>query len=159
MACGVGWLVLPQPWVWTVLGVSFEKEREGGREGGDMLYLLLYTTYSVNLPRSPASDPALPSPLPPSLPPSLPFSLPFPQTYWLMGLFYEWAHFSVHTRVRPRTALGKAIKSHHTKHHLKDERLWFAFSWPRIDSLLGTVPRREKGREGGREGRSRSSPE
>jgi hypothetical protein len=60
-----------------------------------------------------------------------------------MGLFYEWAHFSVHTRVRPRTALGKAIKAHHTKHHLVDERFWFAFSWPMIDASLGTVPAKE----------------
>ncbi|GAB5037603.1 fatty acid hydroxylase [Nannochloropsis oceanica] len=86
VACGAGWLMLPQPWVWTVLG-----------------------------------------------------------TYWLMGLLYEWAHFSVHTRVRPRTALGKAVKAHHTKHHLKCDGLWFAFSWPWIDTVMGTVP----GREGG----------
>lgn len=38
------------------------------------------------------------------------------QTYWLMGLVYEWSHYIVHTRVRPATKLGRAIKEHHTRY-------------------------------------------
>lgn len=39
-----------------------------------------------------------------------------PQTYWLMGLVYEWSHYIVHTRVRPGTKIGRAIKEHHTRY-------------------------------------------
>lgn len=60
--------------------------------------------------------------------------------YWLMGLLYEWAHFVVHTRVHFTSGLGKAIKAHHTRHHLKDDRYWFAFTVPHIDDVMGSVP-------------------
>lgn len=45
-----------------------------------------------------------------------PQTAPVAQTYWLMGLVYEWSHFIVHTRVRPGTKLGRAIKEHHTRY-------------------------------------------
>ncbi|CAN0224850.1 unnamed protein product [Ectocarpus fasciculatus] len=57
-----------------------------------------------------------------------------------MGLVYEWVHFIVHTRVVPRSQLGKDLKRHHTLHHLKDETCWLAFTAPPIDTLFGTVP-------------------
>ncbi|CAM9274340.1 unnamed protein product [Chrysoparadoxa australica] len=73
-------------------------------------------------------------------------SLPQPQaltclaSYMGMGLMYEWVHFLVHTRVQPRTAIGRAWKRHHTLHHLKDDRFWLAFIFPWVDNLMGTVP-------------------
>ncbi|CAN0325695.1 unnamed protein product [Discosporangium mesarthrocarpum] len=53
--------------------------------------------------------------------------------------------FSPAGRVVPGTGLGRAVKRHHTLHHLKDERCWFAFTIPPIDTILGTIPLPSKG--------------
>eukprot|EP00752_Nemacystus_decipiens_P011933 g10583.t1 len=70
----------------------------------------------------------------------LPMALTVLAAYMSMGLVYEWVHFFVHTRVVPRSQLGKELKRHHTLHHLKDERCWLAFTAPPIDKLFGTLP-------------------
>ena len=56
------------------------------------------------------------------------------------GLMYEWAHFIAHTRVKPGNAFWKQVKDNHIKHHLVDNRYWFAFSLPSIDDWFGTNP-------------------
>ena len=59
--------------------------------------------------------------------------------YWFGGLSYEAAHFAAHTRVRPVTRVGAALRSHHAKHHLAGgDRAWFAFQAPFLDRALGT---------------------
>ncbi|CAM9582699.1 unnamed protein product, partial [Ectocarpus sp. 6 AP-2014] len=70
----------------------------------------------------------------------LPLAITVLVVYMSMGLVYEWVHFIVHTRVVPRSQLGKDLKRHHTLHHLKDETCWLAFTAPPIDTLFGTVP-------------------
>jgi hypothetical protein len=56
------------------------------------------------------------------------------------GLFYEWSHFIVHTKVRFRPGFWKHMKSHHIRHHCIDSRYWLGFSVPAIDDLFGTNP-------------------
>lgn len=60
--------------------------------------------------------------------------------YSCAGLFYEWCHYFVHTRVRPRSSFFKRVREHHIKHHMVDSQYWFGFSIPAIDDLFGTNP-------------------
>ncbi|CAM9754519.1 unnamed protein product [Choristocarpus tenellus] len=69
-----------------------------------------------------------------------PLSLTVLGCYMTMGLVYEWTHYIVHTRVVPQSKLWKALKRHHTLHHLKDDSCWLAFTVPPLDTILGTVP-------------------
>ena len=56
-----------------------------------------------------------------------------------VGAWSEAAHFAAHTRVRPVTRVGAALRSHHAKHHLAGgDRAWFAFQAPFLDRALGT---------------------
>lgn len=73
--------------------------------------------------------------------------LPFPVAlsatagYATAGLFYEWAHFIVHTKVRFRKqSYWSRMKDHHIRHHLVDDRYWLGFSVPAVDDLFGTNP-------------------
>jgi sterol desaturase/sphingolipid hydroxylase (fatty acid hydroxylase superfamily) len=53
-------------------------------------------------------------------------------------LVYDYIHFATH-HFRPRTALGKALKEHHMKHHyLKKGGKW-GVSTPLWDVLFGTL--------------------
>jgi hypothetical protein len=55
-------------------------------------------------------------------------------------LLYEWVHFIVHVPYRPRTAWLKRVSRNHRLHHFKNEHYWFAFTVPRIDTILRTDP-------------------
>ncbi len=57
-----------------------------------------------------------------------------------MGLMYEWTHFLIHTRYRPRTRLYKHLWRSHRLHHCKNENYWFGVSMTAGDTLLGTAP-------------------
>jgi hypothetical protein len=60
------------------------------------------------------------------------------------GLFYEWSHFIVHTKVKPRSRFWKQMRDNHIRHHCVDENYWLAFSLPAIDDIFGTnLPIRE----------------
>lgn len=61
--------------------------------------------------------------------------------YAAAGLFYEWSHFIVHTKVRfPRGSYWQRMKDHHIRHHLVDSDFWLAFSVTHVDDLFGTNP-------------------
>lgn len=63
-------------------------------------------------------------------------------TYGIAGLFYEWTHYIVHTRVRfPRGSYWEHVKNHHARHHLVNNNHWFAFSLTQIDDIFGTNPK------------------
>lgn len=74
------------------------------------------------------------------------FALPLPLAlsatlgYASAGLFYEWAHFFVHTRVRPPNAFWKQVRDNHIRHHLVDDRYWLSFTLPIVDDIFGTNP-------------------
>jgi hypothetical protein len=57
-----------------------------------------------------------------------------------MGLVYEWTHYLVHSRYRPRSAFYKRIWKHHRLHHCKNEHYWFGVTMSGGDRLLGTFP-------------------
>ena len=71
----------------------------------------------------------------------LPLALSATIGYSLAGLFYEWAHYLVHTRVKfPKGSFWKLVKDNHVRHHLVNHNYWFSFSLPWIDDLFGTNP-------------------
>jgi hypothetical protein len=71
----------------------------------------------------------------------LPIALSATAGYATAGLFYEWAHFIVHTKVRFRKqSYWSRMKDHHIRHHLVDDRYWLGFSVPTIDNLFRTNP-------------------
>jgi len=70
--------------------------------------------------------------------------------YALAGLVYEWSHYIVHTKVRPPSSsfflsetfsrLFSQMRDNHMRHHLVDDRYWYAFSVPAMDDLFETNP-------------------
>lgn len=70
----------------------------------------------------------------------LPLALTATLGYCLAGLFYEWAHYIVHTKVRFKSGFWKRVKDNHMRHHMVDHDYWFSFSLPWIDDLFGTNP-------------------
>jgi hypothetical protein len=60
--------------------------------------------------------------------------------YLLMSLRYEWVHFLVHTRYRPRTKWFRRLWRNHRLHHCKNEHYWFGVTMLGGDRLLGTSP-------------------
>jgi hypothetical protein len=61
--------------------------------------------------------------------------------YCVAGLFYEWAHYIVHSKVRLRSSFWRRVRDNHVRHHRVCSEYWFAFSLPAIDDLFGTNPR------------------
>lgn len=70
----------------------------------------------------------------------LPLALTATVAYSSSGLFYEWAHFIVHTRVRFRSKFWRRVKENHVRHHMVSDQYWFAFSTPSMDDLFNTNP-------------------
>lgn len=60
--------------------------------------------------------------------------------YLLLSLRYEWVHFLVHTRYRPKSAYFRRLWRNHRLHHCKNERYWFGVTMLGGDRLLGTSP-------------------
>jgi hypothetical protein len=60
--------------------------------------------------------------------------------HFLLALHYEWIHFLVHTRVRPRTRFYKHLWDNHRLHHFKNERYWYGVTRTEGDWIFGTAP-------------------
>jgi len=59
--------------------------------------------------------------------------------YVLVGV-YEWTHFLIHTAVRPKTGLYRAVWRTHRLHHFKNEHYWHGITSTVADRVLGTFP-------------------
>lgn len=57
-----------------------------------------------------------------------------------LTLHYEWVHYLVHTRWRPRWRPYRALWQHHRLHHYRNEHYWFGVTRRGGDRLLGTLP-------------------
>jgi hypothetical protein len=89
--------------------------------------------------------------------------------YSLAGLVYEWSHYIVHTKVKPRIISSSPteeqqqkqqpqqsllermviqplmkgyakMRDNHIRHHRIDSRYWYAFSVTEMDDIFGTNP-------------------
>ena len=55
-------------------------------------------------------------------------------------LAYEWTHYLIHSRYRPKTRVFRAIWRAHRLHHFKNEEYWFGVTTPAADIVLRTYP-------------------
>jgi hypothetical protein len=60
-----------------------------------------------------------------------------------LALHYEWVHYLVHTRWRPRWGPYRALWRNHRLHHYKNEHYWFGVTRLGADRWLGTHPERD----------------
>lgn len=57
-----------------------------------------------------------------------------------MALVYEWTHYIVHSRIRPRSRFAQRLFHNHRMHHFRNEHYWYSFTMPDVDVLFGTGP-------------------
>ncbi len=57
-----------------------------------------------------------------------------------MTLVYEWTHFIVHSRIKPRSAFAQKLFQNHRLHHFRNEHYWYSFTVPQVDAMFGTAP-------------------
>jgi hypothetical protein len=62
---------------------------------------------------------------------------------YFMLLVYEWTHFLIHSKYRPRHAYYRLIWRHHRNHHFRNEHYWFGVTIDLGDRLLRTAPERD----------------
>ena len=55
-----------------------------------------------------------------------------------LGIRYEWVHYLIHTRYRPRTAWFRRLWRNHRLHHFRNEQHWWGVSMLAADRVLGT---------------------
>ena len=53
---------------------------------------------------------------------------------------YEWTHYLTHTPYKPKSRFYRLIWKQHRWHHYKNEKYWYSFTIPWIDSWMGTGP-------------------
>ncbi|KAG7349174.1 fatty acid hydroxylase superfamily protein [Nitzschia inconspicua] len=73
----------------------------------------------------------------------LPLALSANLGYSVAGLFYEWAHYIVHTKVRFRgwgSRFWIQMRDNHMRHHRINSDYWYAFSMPWMDDLFHSNP-------------------
>ncbi|MDP2343980.1 MAG: sterol desaturase family protein [Deltaproteobacteria bacterium] len=75
--------------------------------------------------------------------PSEPLALTAAATYAASALLYEWIHYLCHSHFVPRSTYYRRIHRNHRLHHFKNERFWFSFTVPSVDTLFGTDPAAE----------------
>lgn len=61
----------------------------------------------------------------------------------LLTLHYEWVHFIVHTRYRPRSRFYERLWRNHRLHHFMNEHYWYGVTMLSGDRLLKTGPDRK----------------
>jgi sterol desaturase/sphingolipid hydroxylase (fatty acid hydroxylase superfamily) len=61
-------------------------------------------------------------------------------------LWYDLTHYALH-HVKPRTALGEALRRNHLLHHFKTPGCRYGVTTPLWDLVLGTMPRGERAAE------------
>lgn len=57
-----------------------------------------------------------------------------------MALVYEWTHFIVHSRIRPKSRFAQRLFHNHRMHHFRNEHYWYSFTMPHVDVMFGTGP-------------------
>jgi hypothetical protein len=55
-----------------------------------------------------------------------------------LALRYEWVHFLIHTRYRPRGWLFRRLWRNHRLHHFRNEQHWYGVTMLAGDRVLGT---------------------
>lgn len=79
-----------------------------------------------------------------SLMPTTALALTGMTSYLLLGLSYEWTHYLIHTRYRPKGNFYKKLWKHHRLHHCKNENYWYGVSMTMGDTVLRTAPNQKE---------------
>lgn len=58
-------------------------------------------------------------------------------------LGYEWTHYLIHSRYKPKTSIYRYVWRAHRLHHFKNENFWFGVTVHMADHVLGTFPLKE----------------
>ena len=61
-------------------------------------------------------------------------------SYIVLGLHYEWFHFLVHTRYRPKNIYYRQLWRNHRMHHFKNENFWYGMTLLYGDLFFKTNP-------------------
>jgi hypothetical protein len=73
--------------------------------------------------------------------PRLGLGLTFLTGVGVLGMFYEWTHYLIHSDYKPRSRAYRAVWRNHRLHHYKNEHYWFTVtSAGTADRVLGTYP-------------------
>ncbi len=62
---------------------------------------------------------------------------------YAMLLSYEWTHFLIHSKYRPRHGYYRVLWRHHRNHHFRNEHYWFGVTTDLGDRLLRTKPSKD----------------
>jgi sterol desaturase/sphingolipid hydroxylase (fatty acid hydroxylase superfamily) len=62
---------------------------------------------------------------------------------FFMLLTYEWTHFLIHSKFRPRRVYYRVIWRNHRNHHFRNENYWFGVTMDFADRVLRTAPERD----------------
>jgi hypothetical protein len=79
-----------------------------------------------------------------SLAPTLGVALTGITTYSCAALHYEWVHYLVHTRYRPRSRLYARLWRNHRLHHFRSEKHWYGVTMLAADGFFGTGGQKEE---------------
>ncbi len=60
--------------------------------------------------------------------------------YFCLAFHYEWVHYLVHTRYKPKSWYYERLWRSHRLHHFMNEHYWYGVSMLAGDRLLGTSP-------------------
>jgi hypothetical protein len=75
--------------------------------------------------------------------PTLPLAFTGLMLEGLLTLHYEWVHFIVHTRYKPKSWLYQRLWRNHRLHHCKNEHYWLGVTMLAGDKLLGTAKEKD----------------
>ena len=73
------------------------------------------------------------------LAPSISLGLTGLATTYALSLHYEWVHFLVHTRYKPRSSYYQRLWRNHRLHHCKNEAFWMGVTMLAGDHVFGTA--------------------
>lgn len=60
--------------------------------------------------------------------------------HFALSLHYEWVHFMIHTRYRPRFGYYQRLARNHLLHHFRNEHYWYGVTMLQADGWLHTAP-------------------
>lgn len=63
--------------------------------------------------------------------------------YFVLSFHYEWVHYIVHTRYKPRSRIYQRLWKNHRLHHFMNEHYWYGVTMLSGDTLLRTGPAKD----------------
>jgi hypothetical protein len=74
--------------------------------------------------------------------PTVPLAMTALAAFFVLAFHYEWVHYFVHTRYKPRSRYYQRLWKNHRLHHFMNENYWYGVTMLSGDKLLRTAPDR-----------------